>query len=37
MVLVTRQELEDMKFDREFDGKPSPWVPDEEDVEGDAE
>jgi len=30
---LTRGELEDQRYDREFDGKPSPWVPDESDLE----
>jgi integrase/recombinase XerD len=28
---------EDAKFDREFDGKPSPWIADESDVEEESE
>jgi len=31
------EEARDAQFDREFDGIPNPWIPDETDIEEEAE
>jgi hypothetical protein len=34
---MTREELEDQRFDREFDGIENPWIADESDIETEDE